>query len=205
MMQFADSFKILTTTTPGAFARALRSIGQDLGDLFPESLEIELRGEEFIVRGQCAKERIEARKPKEARKSLKAYCLELLARDVTTRPAKEKAPTVEFSRTYSTEDINRLDTIGMARRFGIGRTPDIRSLAEILRTIGRLIDGQGHRLVKIYKDTRRVTFEYVDAEGKSCNEMVTQLELHKLQKAFYEKRGELVGLDPWKDRKFPGR
>ncbi|HEX9453439.1 MAG TPA: hypothetical protein VGA27_03740 [Candidatus Binatia bacterium] len=204
-MKFAESFKILTTTSPGAFARALRTIGQDLSDLFPETVEIEIRGENFNVRGQCAKVRMEAREPKQARKGLKDFCIDLLARDVTSRPAKEKVTTIEFSRTYTSEDINRLDAIGMGRRFGVGKTPDIRSLAEILRTIGRLIDGQGHRLVKIYKDSRRVTFEYVDSEGKTCNEMVNQLDLHKLQKAFYEKRGDLVGLDPWKDRKFPGR
>ena len=59
-MRLAQSFKILTSTSPGTYARALRAIGQNLADLFPETVEIELRGEVFVVAGQCAKSRLDA-------------------------------------------------------------------------------------------------------------------------------------------------
>jgi hypothetical protein len=204
-MKLSDSFKILSAPGRDVYARALRAIGQDLATLFPENLEIKLQGETFIVRCQCAKERLEAKFPKPQKKGLKAFCADMLARDVSDLTRQAKSATVEFSQTYSPEEINRIDVIGMGRRFAVGRMPDIRSLGEMLRTIGRLVDSQEGRLVKVDKDARRIVFEYTSHDGKSCNEIMTNADLHKLQKSFYEKRGELVGLDPWKDRKFPRR
>ena len=195
----------MSSTSPGTFARALRTIGQDLSNLFPETLEIQLRGASFVVRGQCAKDRLDARLPKPDKKGLKAFCADMLARDVSSLTRQAKSATVEFSHTYAPEDINRLDELGMSRRFGVGKIPDIRSLGEMLRTIGRLVDGQEGELVKIHKDTRRIVFEYTGQDGKVRSEIMTNADLYKLQKGFYEKRGELVGLDPWKDGKMPSR
>jgi hypothetical protein len=200
-MKFAQSFKILTSTAPGAYARALRAVGQDLADLFPSSVEIQVYGEKFVVRGECARERLAAKQPKPQRQGFKDFCADMLARDVATLAGQAKAVTVPFERSYSAEDINRLDEIGMRRRFGVGKIPDIRSLAEMLRTIGRLVDGQSGQLMKIHKDSRRIVFEYCDGAGKSHNEMMTIPDLYKLQKSFYEKRGAPVGLDPWQNRK----
>jgi hypothetical protein len=204
-MKLADSFKILSAGQRDVYARALRAIGQDLMTLFPEKLEIEIQGENFIVRGQCAQNRLETKLATPQKKGLKAFCTDLLARDVSTLAQQAKSATVEFTNTYSPEDIDRIDEIGMARRFAAGKMPDIRSLGEILRTIGRLVDGQEGQLRKISKEARRIVFEYTAPDGKSCNEIMTNVDLYKLQKSFYEKRGDLVGLDPWKDRKFPRR
>ena len=200
-MEFARSFKILTSTAPGAYARALRAIGQDLADLFPQTVEIQLYGDKFLARIQCSKERFDAKQPKPQRKGLKDFCADMLARDVSTLTRQAKSATIQFDRSYAPEDINQLDEIGMSRRFGVGRIPDIRSLGEMLRTIGRLVDGQQGKLVKISKDARRIVFEYSDGAGKSHNEIMSNMDLYKLQKSFYEKRGAPVGLDPWENRK----
>ena len=200
-MKFAQSFKLLTSTAPGAYARALRAIGQDLADLFPSLVEIHVYGEKFVVRGECAKERLAAKQSKPQRQGFKDFCADMLARDVATLAGQAKTVTIPFERSYSAEDINHLDEIGMRRRFGVGKIPDIRSLAETLRTIGRLVDGQSGQLMKIHKDARRIVFEYSDGAGKSHNEMMTIPNLYKLQKSFYEKRGAPVGLDPWQNRK----
>ena len=200
-MKLAESFKILSSTAPGTYARALRAIGQDLADLFPETIEIELRGENFVARGQCSKDRLDAKQAKPQRKGLKELCADMLARDVSTLTRQAKSSIIPFSRTYAPEDINQIDEIGMSRRFGVGRIPDIRSLGEVLRTIGRLVDGQKGKLVKIYKDARRIVFEYTDRDGKSRNEMMSSADLYKLQKSFYEKRSAPVGLDLWNNRK----
>lgn len=199
-MKLAESFKILSSTSPGAFARALRTIGQDLSSLFPETLEIQLRSESFIARGQCAKTRLDAKLPSPQNKGLKARWADILTRDVSTLTRQVPSATVEFSQTYAPEDIDRLDKIGISRRSGASRMPNIRSLGEMLRTIGRLVDGQEGQLVKVYKDAERVVFEYTDRDGKSCNEIMTTADLYRLQKSFYEKRRELDDFDPWQDR-----
>ena len=200
-MKFAESFKILASTSPGAYARALRAIGQDLADLFPESVEIQILGEKFVVRGQCTQDRLAAKQPQPQRKGLKDFCADMLARDVSTLTRQAKSATVQFNRTYTPDDVNQIDEIGVRRRSGVGKIPDIRSLAEMLRTIGRLVDGQGGVLTKIHKDARRIVFEYSDGTGKTHNELMSIPDLYKLQKSFYEKRSAPVGLDPWKNRK----
>jgi len=200
-MKFAESFNILASTSPGAYARALRAIGQDLADLFPESVEIQFVGEKFVVRGQCTQDRLTAKQPQPQRKGLKDFCTDMLARDVSTLTRQAKSATVQFDRTYTPDDVNQIDEIGMRRRFGVGKIPDIRSLAEMLRTIGRLVDGQAGVLTKIHKDARRIVFEYSDGDGKTHNELMSIPDLYKLQKSFYEKRSAPVGLDPWKNRK----
>ncbi len=200
-MKFAESFKILASTAPGAYARALRAIGQDLADLFPESVEIQIVGEKFVVRGQCTQDRLAAKQPQPQRKGLKDFCTDMLARDVSTLTRQARSATVQFDRTYTPDDVNQIDEIGMRRRFGVGKIPDIRSLAEMLRTIGRLVDGQAGVLTKIHKDARRIDFEYSDGAGKTHNELMSIPDLYKLQKSFYEKRSAPVGLDPWKNRK----
>ena len=200
-MKFAESFNILASTSPGAYARALRAIGQDLAHLFPESVEIQFVGEKFVVRGQCTQDRLAAKQPQPQRKGLKDFCTDMLARDVSTLTRQAKSATVQFDRTYTPDDVNQIDEIGMRRRFGVGKIPDIRSLAEMLRTIGRLVDGQAGVLTKIHKDARRIVFEYSDGAGKTHNELMSIPDLYKLQKSFYEKRSAPVGLDPWKNRK----
>jgi len=204
-MKIDQSFKIMSSNSPGAYARALRVIGQDLADLFPVSIEIQIQGQQFVVRGECSKDRLAAKQPKPQRQGLKNFCAGVLSRDVATLTGGGKPAIVQFERVYSPEEINQIDEIGMRRRFGVGKIPDIRSLAETLRTIGRLVDGQAGQLLKIHKDARRIVFEYRDGAGNTHNELMSIPDLHKLQKSFYEKRGDLIGLDPWKDRKFPKR
>jgi len=199
-MKPSQSFKILSSSSPGAYAPALRAIGQDLAELIPESVEIQVYGERFVVRGQCAKDRPATREGKPQRKGLKDFCADLLSRDVSTLSRRAKSGTVPFERTYFPQDVHRIDEIGMSRRFGKGKRPDIRSLAELLRTIGRLVDGQAGTLTKIQKDARRIVFEYSDGAGESHLEMMSIPDLYKLQKSYYEEREAPVALDPWKTR-----
>jgi hypothetical protein len=44
-----NAFKLQSTEEAGFYARALRVIGQDLTDLFPERLEIEKQGDREIT------------------------------------------------------------------------------------------------------------------------------------------------------------
>ena len=70
------------------------------------------------------------------------------------------------------------------------KIPDIRSLGEILRTVGRVIESEEGRLIKIVKDMRQVAFEYVNQDSKTCKQELSSLDLRKAQQRFHEKRGE---------------
>ncbi|MGH7784901.1 MAG: hypothetical protein ACREO5_13805 [Candidatus Binatia bacterium] len=185
-MKLSEPFKLQSTESGGFYARALRAIGQDLAELYPERIEIERQGEDFVVRGTCARSRLETEKPKSERKSLK----EILAQDITAWAPQSKSDSASFSRTYDAEDIARIDEIGSRRRTGVEKIPDIRGLGEILRTVGRVIESEDGRLIKIIKDMRQVAFEYVNRDGANCKQELSSLDLRKVQQRFYEKRGE---------------
>jgi len=196
-MKLADDFlKLESTEVTGFHARALRAIGQDLADLFPEKLDIERRGEDFVVQGQCARSRLEAKAPKPGWTSLK----EFLTRDVIALTTETKTQSVPFDRTYNPDDIFRLDEAGIRHRTGIAKIPDIRSLGEILRTVGKLIDGENAGLIRILKDQRRISFEYEKGDGAKCNQEVTSMELYKLQQQYYDLRGKKTMVYLWNDR-----
>jgi hypothetical protein len=186
-MKLSEPFTFQTTESGGFHARVLRAIGQDLTELYPEKFEIERQGEDFVVRGTCARSRLETETPKPGRKSLK----EILAHDLTARAPESKSDIASFTRTYDADDIARIDAIGNRHRTKGEKIPDIRSLGEILRTVGRVIEKEDGRLIKIIKDLRQVAFEYINRDGKTCTQELSSLDLRKLQQRFYEKRGEI--------------
>jgi hypothetical protein len=185
-VKLSQPFKLQSTESGGFYARALRAIGQDLAELYPERIELERQGENFIVRGTCARSRLETEKPKPERKTLK----EILAQDITAWGPPSKSDNVSFVRTYDAEDIARIDETRGHRRAGVEKIPDIRSLGEVLRTVGRVIESEDGRLIKIIKDMRQVAFEYVNQDGANCKQELSSLDLRKVQQRFYEKRDE---------------
>ena len=187
-MKLSEPYKLKLANPAGFLSRALRAIGQDLTELYPEQVEIEPLDEDFVVHGHCAKSRLEARAPKPERMSIK----ELLTRDITLRPQESKSASVPFTRAYDPEDIARLDEAGISRRSGVKKIPDIRNLGETLRTVGRLIEAEQGRMIRISKDVHRVSFEYVNGEGATCKQDISSMDLYKLQKRYYENRDETL-------------
>ncbi len=174
--------------TAGIYARALRVIGQDLAGLLPESIAIELRGEEFVAAGFCTKSRMEEIEVAGSRNGIKKF-IDKVA-DALTRPPNREPDLefVPFSRTYNIGDIERLDTQATNQRGNYAGVPDIYSLGERLRTIGKVIDGQNGRIVKICKDLHQIVFEYHDADGKARKEELSNTELYQLQQRYAAER-----------------
>ena len=174
--------------TAGFYARVLRVIGQDLADLLPERLAIELRGEEIVAHGFCTKSRMEEIEAAGARVGIKKLLdkvSDALIRPPNREPDLEFVP---FSRTYNVSDIDRLDNQATSQRGGYGGMPDIYSLGERLRTIGKVIDGQNGRFVKIWKDLHQIVFEYHDGDGKAHKEELNNTELYQLQQRYAAER-----------------
>jgi hypothetical protein len=174
--------------TSGFHARALRVIGQDLADLMPENLAIELRGNEFVAHGLCTKSRIKDQSSPTPWGNLKKLFDNVAAifRPPTREPDLEFVP---FSRTYNTDDIDRLDRQGTNRRGVANGIPDIYTLGERLRTIGKVIDAHNGRIVRIFKDLYQIIFEYQDAQGSSRKEEMSNTELYQLQQRYAAGRG----------------
>lgn len=173
--------------TAGFHARALRVIGQDLAALVPESVTIELRDEAFVAQGLCTKSRIDDANPSSLMSLKKAFGK--MAAAIIRPPMREpELEFVPFSRTYNADDINRLDRQATQHRGRADAIPDIYTLGERLRTIGKVIDAHDGRIVKIFKDLHRVVFEYLDADGRSCKEELNNTELYQLQQRYATER-----------------
>jgi hypothetical protein len=128
---------------PDLYARALRAIGQDLADLYPEKLEIEMSDDDFVARGYGLDNRFAA---KDADENILA----------------------KIWKTIAPADIDRLDEEGRSRRDDRNKgTPDLYALGERLRTIGRIIDADEGKLIKLNKDGNTLTFDYLDRKGQS--------------------------------------
>lgn len=167
------------TSTGGGIAGityevALRAVGQDLAALLFESLEITFEGNAFVAQGFGIAAGRGERTGKE--------------------PARES-----FARRYSAEDIKRLDELGMAQQTKVVKTPDASSLAESLRTIGRVVDSKRGSLVNISKDQRKITFAYKDENGQLQKEDLYSLSLYKGQQEGLSLRGKKK--DAWEDSK----
>src|ERR1041384_4258708 len=66
-----DFFKLKSNDSSGYFAMALRAIGQDLAELFPQQIEVYYQNETFDVRVRCDRKRAERKTPAAAKSGLK--------------------------------------------------------------------------------------------------------------------------------------
>ena len=172
---------------PGYYARALRAIGQDLSDLLPQSLTIEPDGDDFIAHGMCNRTRLEAL-DSTGWGGLRKFGAKLRAEILKPHTGELDFDLAPFSRSYNTESIDHLDKRGNQRRVGVGGIPEIYSLAERLRTIGKVIDGHNGRLVKIFKDLHHIVFEYRDADITLHKVELDNTELYRLQRGYTTER-----------------
>jgi tetratricopeptide (TPR) repeat protein len=159
------------------YARVLRSIGQDLEELRPEYVEIKQKGKDFIARGRCRASSLDVKTDARSSPLIERLWERMLQRDSKAASPKAQERTVPFVRRYSPHDNDRLDQSKHAHRTGLFATPDIHGLGEMLRTIGRLIDAEGGRLIKLSRDLQTVTFEYRDAQGVRRKKQLSSLQL----------------------------
>jgi len=176
----------------GYHARALRAIGQDLADLLPDSLTIETSGENFIVHGMCNRARLESQQASGSWNQLRRMGAKLRAGMIRAPIGEPDLDLTAFTRSYNAAAIDRLDARGNQRRYGTGGLPEIYSLAERLRTIGKMIDGHNGRLGKIFKDLHHISFEYHDGENQPRKVELDNTQLYRLQRSYARERGESV-------------
>jgi hypothetical protein len=179
-------------------ARALRAIGQDLSTLFPQTLEITLQGMNFQVIGRYLPRDPGGKGAQGSRQLLDKLKSKLLRDQPTVPPAESSTEPISFDRTYTPVDIDRMDESGANRRNEIDKVPDIYSLGEMLRMVGRIVDSDGRRMLNLSKDMYGVTFEYEDVAGQTQKREFSNLQLYKLQQQYYAERGTYVPIDDWK-------
>ena len=180
----------------GFHARALRAIGQDLADLLPDSMTIEPDGDSFLVHGICNRARLESQQANGGWSSLRKMGAMLRAGIIRPPMGEPDLDLTPFTRSYKAVDIDRLDARGNRRRYDAGGLPEIYSLAERLRTIGKVIDGHNGRLGKIFKDLHHIIFEYQDGENQLRKVELDNTQLYRLQRRYTSERSDNIPIDP---------
>jgi hypothetical protein len=193
-----DHAEIQVLDTVQFHARALRAIGQDLSNLFPQSLEITLNGTSFQVAGRYVPRPAGEKAAKRDSDLLNKLRNKLRADSPVVSPPDSATGPISFSRSYGSADIDAIDEAGLARRNETETAPDIYSLGEMLRMVGRIVDSNGRRLQKLSKDTYGVSFEYEDSAGEIKKVELSSLQLYKLQQQYHAERGTYVAIDKWK-------
>ncbi len=184
--------KLMIEQASGFHARALRVIGQDLAELMPENVAIELDGNSFVAHGLCAKNRIEDQTPAELLTRVKKLFDKMATAIIGPPTCGPDLEFVPFTRTYNVDDIDHLDGQETNRRGNVSALPDIYTLGERLRTIGKVIDAQNGRVLRIFKDLHQIVFEYRDADGQTRKEELNNTELYQLQQRYASERGGVI-------------
>jgi hypothetical protein len=179
------------------FARSLRAIGQGLAALFPEYLEIELDGDNYIARGKGKTEATQAAATCQTGVFGRIWN-KLVRHDLESDAVQPPSSSVAFERVYTVADIDQLDQTNSVHRRSLSRIPDIYSLAERLRTIGRIVDSREGQFIKLVIELDAIKFEYRDRENKVCLAEYSNFALYKLQQEYYSGRSDPESSDPWK-------
>jgi len=106
-------------------------------------------------------------------------------------------PTFTFQ--YTTDEIVNLSREWKAKRNQVGKIPDIRGLAELLRTIGSDLDNSGDSLLRISKKGQKLLVFFEDRDGNTKTREYDWLFLSKKQKEIASDRINRASVEPWKD------
>jgi hypothetical protein len=128
-----------------AYNQELRAVGQALEARGISSFELKTRPGQYVVSG----------KPDKAESLLAGF----------RQWRNNNWQRGECIVTFTSQDIDQLETKGKARRKKPGLLPDFYNVSNILRTIGAYLDGKNARLVEIQKRPLTLTLLYQTSGG----------------------------------------
>lgn len=141
-----------------SFARQLRALGQALEKFRFSAFDIELKGENYLVRGRAISS-------ENLKFSFLRFIRELL-RGTTAEPMCLCADG-QVDLRFSPEEIDGFDTRGRVRRQDPSKMPDPYSISQILRGAGSYLDNRDvMTLVGISLKGKWVTVSYQTSEGR---------------------------------------
>lgn len=168
-------------------AAALRVIGQELADLLPLTLEIEVKDKLFVITGRGLAEPVAAEGT--GKKFLRQVWHALIRHDPAVDIVDWQLKSVPFTRTYSLVDLWRSDRQQANKRTAVDGLPEIYSLGERLRIIGRLVYAKGGELIRLSKTLNSVAFDYRGPDNVIHHEEHSAEELYRMQRQYYTRQG----------------
>ena len=143
-----------------SYARELRAVGQALEAHHVFSLDLELKGGLYIVRGKVTAADY-------AQSSFPGFIQDLISGVGSALTGGPRRSIYEIDLSYHPEEIEELDSKGRAHRRNGDQTPDPYGLAQKLRGVGSFLDYRPETALKgVSVEDRCVTVRYRTAEGR---------------------------------------
>src|SRR5262245_34790347 len=142
-----------------SYARELRAVGQALEERHVFSLDLELKGGLYVVRGKVTAVDY-------AQSSFSGFIQDFVSGVGSVLTGGPRPSSYEIDLSYQPEDIEELDSKGRAHRRNGDRNPDPYGMAQKLRGAGSFLDCRPETtLTGISVEDRWVTVRYRTAEG----------------------------------------
>lgn len=143
-----------------SYARELRAVGQALEAHHVFSLDLELEGGLYVIRGKVTASTY-------AQSSFSAFIQDFISGVGSALTCSPRQSIYEIDLRYKPEDVEELDLKGRAHRRHGDQTPDPHGLAQKLRSVGSILDYRPETtLTGISVEDRWVTVRYRTAEGR---------------------------------------
>jgi hypothetical protein len=143
-----------------SYARDLRAVGQALEARHVFSLDLELEGGLYVVRGKVTASNY-------AQSSFSAFIQDFISGVGSALTCSPRHSIYEIDLRYKPEDVEELDLKGRAHRRHEDQTPDPYGLAQKLRGVGSFLDYRPETtLAGVSVEDRWVTVRYRTAEGR---------------------------------------
>src|SRR5262245_2896441 len=157
--EFDDHTKNQSQPQKTSYARELRAVCQALEARHIVSLDLELKGGLYVVRGKVSASDY-------AQSSLSAFVQDFISGIGSVFTGASRRPLYEIDLAYNPQDVEKLDLQGRKHRQNAARNPDPYALAQKLRGIGSFLDYLPETtLTGISVEDRWVTVRYKTAEG----------------------------------------
>jgi hypothetical protein len=160
------------------YAKPLRTIGQALEALRVKDIDIESQGEDYLVRGKMESKLQQAVARQEQESKIRMIWGKLRGRRDENGDARSAPSFVPLELRYTSEDIERLEREGQARRHNPSGMPNSHSVSQILRTAGGYVENKRGRLVGVSCKDHAVTIQYEKSDGQTNIEEFTIISLY---------------------------
>jgi hypothetical protein len=158
--EFHEQTKNPSQLLKASYARELRAVGQALEARHVVSLDLELKGGLYVVRGRITASDY-------AQSSLSAFVQDFVSGVSCVFTGASRRSLYEIDLSYSPQDVEKLDLQGRGHRRDASQNPDPYGLAQKLRGVGSFLDYRPETtLTGISVEDRWVTVRYKTAEGR---------------------------------------
>jgi hypothetical protein len=173
-----------------SYEQVLRAIGQGLEALRLEIFDLEVQGENYVIRGNPARSKNTLGiDPVAIKKAFLEVCNRVSSRFLPGTPAQNLSPCSELVLHFSEKDIDRLERDGLKARSDNSQAPKPHSLPQTLRTLGWFVDNKQGRLLKISVSSHGVRVFYSEPSGSQRMEELSLANVYDAWVHRYKRRG----------------